>query len=101
MKEITKEELLQLQKDNKKILLDLFATWCQPCKLLAPKLESISSQYNDVEFVKMDINKNMDFVSELGVRSVPTVIIYNGETVVDRSIGVKPDGYYKDILNNL
>ena len=101
MTEITGEQLEQLKKEGKNILLDLHGVWCGPCKMLMPKLEQIETQYNNVIFVKMDVDKNRDYALELGVRGVPTVIIYNGETQVDRTSGVQPDGHYKNILNSL
>lgn len=101
MREITGEELEQLKKEGKKILLDLHGLWCGPCKMLIPKLTTMSTEYDNVEFVKMDVDKNQDYAIELGVRSVPTVIIYDGENVIDRSTGVKQDSYYKDILNKI
>lgn len=101
MTEITKEQLDHLKKEGKNILLDLHGVWCEPCKRLTPRLERIETQYNNVEFVKMDVDKNRDFVQELGIRSVPTVIIYDGENVIDTSQGVNHETYYKSILDKL
>jgi thioredoxin 1 len=101
MTEINGEQLEQLKKEGKKILLDLYGIWCGPCKMLMPKLEQLKTQHENVVFVKMDVDKNQDYALELGVRGVPTVIIYNGETLVDRTSGVQPDGHYKGVLNNL
>lgn len=101
MTEITGEQLEQLKKEGKNILLDLHGVWCGPCKMLMPKLEQIETQYDNVVFVKMDVDKNRDYVMELGIRSVPTIMIYNGKEIVDTIIGVKPDAHYKDILNKV
>jgi thioredoxin-like negative regulator of GroEL len=101
MTEVTKEQLEQLKKQGKNILLDLHGLWCIPCKQLMPKLELLEGQYVNVVFVKMDVDKNKDYVLDMGIRSVPTVMIYNGEKLINRSQGVQPDTYYKDILNKL
>jgi thioredoxin 1 len=101
MTEVTGEQLELLKKEGKNILLDLHGVWCGPCKMLMPKLEQIETQYDNVVFVKMDVDKNQDYALELGVRGVPTVIIYKGETQVDRTSGVQPDGHYKNVLNSL
>jgi thioredoxin len=101
MKEITGELLEQLKKEGKNILLDLHGVWCQPCKMLMPKLEQMGSQYENVMFVKMDVDKNRDYALQLGIRSVPTVIIFNGENELTRFTGVQPDSVYTDILDNL
>jgi thioredoxin 1 len=101
MVEINGEQLEQLKKEGKNILLDLHGLWCGPCKQLIPKLELLEKQYENVVFVKMDVDKNMDYALDLGIRSVPTVIIYDGEKLISRSQGVSAESFYKDILNNL
>jgi thioredoxin 1 len=101
MIEITGEQLEQLKKEGKNILLDLHGLWCVPCKQLMPKLEQLESQYDNIVFVKMDVDKNRNYSLNLGIRSVPTVMIYNGEKLINRSQGVQLDTYYKDILNKL
>lgn len=101
MKEITGGDVLTLQKEGKKILLDLHGVWCQPCKMLMPKLEQMEPQYENVIFVKMDVDKNRDYALQLGIRSVPTVIIFNGENEVTRLAGAQPNSVYTDILDNL
>jgi thioredoxin-like negative regulator of GroEL len=62
-------------------------------------LESFENEYQDVNFVKLNVDENSDYAVELGVRSVPTVIIFDGQTTVNRSSGVQSDNYYKEILN--
>jgi thioredoxin len=99
MTEITGEQLEQLKNEGKKILLDLHGIWCGPCKMLMPKLEQLETQYENIEFLKMDVDKNQEYALKLGVRSVPTVIIFDGQTTVNRSSGVQSESYYKEILN--
>lgn len=101
MTEINGEKLEQLKKEGKKILLDLHGLWCGPCKQLIPRLENIEKDYSDVVFVKMDVDANRDYVLGLGIRSVPTVILFNGETMKDRFVGARDDRDYKDALNTL
>lgn len=101
MENVTSEKVKQLQLEGKKVLVDYWAKWCGPCKALIPRLESIESQYPDVAFVKVDVDENMDSALDLGIRSVPTVIIYDGEKIISRSQGASADSFYKDILNNL
>lgn len=101
MKEIDKQELEQLKNDGKKILLDFYGTWCGPCKVLMPQLEELEKKKNDVTFVKMDVDQNQKFAIDLGVRSIPTVIIYNGTKEVNKSSGVRPIEFYDQILNSL
>jgi len=101
MKNITNEEFQSLQKEGNKILLDLWAPWCGPCKSLIPRLENIDSKYDNVTFVKMNVDENQSFAGSLGIRSIPTVIIFDGETEITRMSGAQPDNSYTDILDKL
>jgi len=101
MKDVTGADIAALQNEGKKILVDLWAPWCGPCRTLVPRLEELSSNYDNVEFVKVNVDDNRDFAFAMGVRNVPTVIILNGKQEVERLIGVNPDKVYSDILDNL
>ena len=101
MENVTSEKVKQLQSEGKKILVDYWAKWCGPCKALIPTIESIKSQYPDVYFVKVDVDENRESALDLGIRSVPTIIIYDGEKLISRTQGASADAFYKDILNKL
>jgi thioredoxin 1 len=101
MKQVTSEELKQLQLEGKKLLVDFYATWCGPCRQLMPKLESFENEFPNVDFVKIDVDQNMELAKNLAIRGVPTVIIFNGENLHDRSSGVQSDQYYKTLLTNI
>ena len=101
MENITTERFKELQLEGKKMMVDFFADWCGPCKQLIPRLEQMEKEYPNVSFVKINVDENMDMALDLGIRSVPTVMLFKGEELINRSQGVQPDGFYKDILNNL
>lgn len=101
MTNINANELEKLQNSGEKILAQFSASWCGPCKSLAPKLENISNSYSNVTFVKIDVEENSDLAADLSIRSVPTVIIYDGKKIVNKIVGVQQDKLYKDILNTL
>jgi len=101
MENITAEQLKQLQTEGKKILVDYWATWCGPCRQLIPRLEALESQHPDAVFVKIDVDQNRDHAMEAGIRGVPTVMIYNGEILVDRTSGVQMNNHYSDKLNSI
>jgi thioredoxin len=101
MENVTADKVKELQSQGNKILVDYWAKWCGPCKSLIPRLELIESDYPNVTFVKVDVDENMDAALDMGIRSVPTVIIYDGDKLVNRSQGAQPEGFYKDILNSL
>ena len=101
MELITSQQLEEMKSNGDKVLVDFFATWCGPCKMLIPRLELLATQYPGVKFVKLDVDQNREFAMNMGLRSVPTIQIFNGETLVHTSIGAQPDSVYKDILSTL
>lgn len=101
MELITSQELQEMKSNGDKLLVDFYASWCGPCKMLIPRLELLETQYPDVKFVKLDVDQNRDFATKMGLRSVPTVQIFNGETLITTSSGVQPDNFYKDYLSKL
>ncbi len=80
VKEINSAELREVIAGGGKVLVDFFATWCGPCKMLAPVVDKVASKNENVTFVKVDIDKNIDAAEAFGVQVIPTlVLIENGE----------------------
>ena len=99
--EITTEELKQKIENGEKLVVDFWAPWCGPCRTLVPRLEELSSNYDNVEFVKVNVDENRDYAMAMGIRNVPTIIIFNGTQEIQRLTGVQMDKIYTDILDNL
>lgn len=73
-----------------RILVDFYATWCGPCKMLAPVLEEVASDRDELKVVKMDIDENMDLAKTYGVMSVPTLMLFKDGNMVSKKIGFMP-----------
>ena len=101
MENVTAEQVKQLQAEGKKLLVDYWATWCGPCKSLIPRLEILEKQYPDITFVKVNVDENKDSALQLGIRSVPTIMIYRGDELVNRSTGANVESVYTKILDSL
>jgi len=101
MEYVTAAQVAQLQSEGKKLLVQYTASWCGPCKSLTPRLSNLSNKYTDVTFVRVDVDENMDAARELFISTVPTVIIYDGQTLVNRSAGANVDSLYTKILDTL
>ena len=72
------------------VLVDFFATWCGPCKMMAPVIEEVASERPDVQVYKIDIDENPDVAQQYGVMSIPTFIAFkNGEPAV-KTLGAQP-----------
>lgn len=72
---------------NGKVLVDFFATWCGPCKMLSPILEEISSDRNDTKIIKVDVDECQNLAKQFGVMSIPTLILMNNGQIEDKKIG--------------
>ncbi|EEH06635.1 thioredoxin [Histoplasma capsulatum G186AR] len=72
------------------IVIDCFATWCPPCKAIAPKLVEFSEQYPNVGFYKVDVDECPDVAQELGVRAMPTFVFFKDGQKVDEVVGAVP-----------
>lgn len=90
-----KSEVLQSQKP---VLVDFWATWCGPCRALAPKIEEISASFGDkVKFVKLDVDANQEVPAQFGVRGIPTLMLFKEGKMLDQLVGNQP----KDVIEKL
>lgn len=78
-------------EDNKGVVVvDFFATWCGPCKMLAPVFESVSEELDEAMFVKVDIDQSLELAQKFGISTVPTMMIFKDGQVVDKLVGFMP-----------
>ena len=70
------------------VLIDFYATWCNPCKILSPIVEEIADERDDVKVVKIDIDENEDIANEYRIYSIPTLVVIENGIAKDRAVGV-------------
>ena len=81
----------ELINSEKPTLVDFYATWCGPCKMMSPLLEQVASDLgDDTKIIKVDIDKNRDAATQYGIRSVPTLILFKEGELVWRQSGLPP-----------
>lgn len=72
------------------VLVDFFAVWCGPCKMIAPILEEIATNHNDFKIIKLDVDENQDIAMRYKVMSIPTLIIFKNGHPVSQKLGFMP-----------
>ena len=84
----TAENFDALIRDNKLVLVDFFATWCGPCKMVAPVIDEVAKEYaGKVNFAKMDVDSNQATPAKFGIRGIPTLILFKNGAIVSQKVG--------------
>ena len=83
------------------VLVDFWADWCMPCKMIAPIVEELSHEYDGkARFAKLDVDANPSTAMTYGVRSIPTLLVFKGGQPVDQVVGAVPKGALKKRLDS-
>ena len=81
------------------VLVDFWATWCGPCKLAEPVLDELSEVYKaNLQIVKVDVDQNQQYSGQLGILSIPTIVLFKGGKEVGRQIGFSGKQAYEDLI---
>ena len=92
----------EVKESDKIVLVDFFATWCGPCKMLSPVLDQVADELKDkVVIGKLDIDESLDLAKEYEVMSVPTMILFKDGKEVDRIVGLRQKAQILEAINNI
>ena len=88
----------EVLQDSGTVLVDFWATWCGPCRMLAPILEELSGQHPELKIVKVDVDENRDLALQYGIESIPTLLVFKNGQVVNKSVGAVPKAKILEML---
>ncbi len=79
-------------RSNKPVILDFYADWCGPCRMVGPIVSEIANERNDIRVGKINVDEQPELAAQFGVMSIPTLMVIKEGKVVNTSVGAKPKG---------
>jgi thioredoxin 1 len=80
----------EVLQSEQKVLLDLWAPWCAPCRMLAPIVDEIAAERPDLKVVKVNVDEEVELAAEYGIMSIPTLVVFEKGEVVNKITGARP-----------
>lgn len=100
--QITNENFETYRNGELPLVVDLWATWCGPCRMVAPIISELAQEYDGkVVIGKCDVEENDDVASEFGVRNIPTILFFKGGQLVDKFVGAATKGVLEERVKAL
>ena len=82
--------LREVMNSDKKVLLDFWAPWCAPCRMVVPMVEEIAKERPDIKVAKINVDENPELATRFGIMSIPTLVVMENGKIVGQAIGARP-----------
>jgi len=99
--EVTDASFDEFVKNNPKVVVDCWAAWCAPCRMLTPIIDELAEEKAEIKFAKLDVDKNRAVPARYGIMSIPTLLYFKDGQLVDKTLGALPKQAIESRLANL
>lgn len=100
MEQFTDSSLSEVIKNNKVVVIDFWAPWCGPCRMLGPIMDKIAEKNPDIIIGKINVDENPDSANKYGITGIPAIIIIKDEKIVEHLIGLQPEKRIQESLDS-
>ncbi|MGN0909645.1 MAG: thioredoxin [Succinivibrio sp.] len=90
----------EVVRSDRPVLVDFWATWCGPCRMVSPIVDELSGEMNNVRFCKVNVDEASDLAAKFGVMSIPTLVVFKGGEAVARQVGALGKDELKQFIEN-
>ncbi len=96
---IENNDISEIKSSQKIALLDFYADWCGPCRMLSPTIDEIADERNDIVVAKINVDKNPELSNEYAIFSVPTLVVLRDGKVINKATGVRPKDAILELID--
>ena len=96
---INSDEFDSIIKGDKPVMVDFFADWCGPCRMVAPTIEALSAERSDAVVVKVNVDNSPELAVRFGVSSIPTILVFRDGKLLSRAVGVRSKDELSEMLD--
>lgn len=101
MIDVTKTDIQDVLTGKSNVILDFWAAWCGPCKIISPKLERLSEEYQGIAFGRVNVDDEAELIKEFEIKSIPTVIAFKDQKEIARRVGKATEEELRGFLNSV
>lgn len=100
--QVTDQNFEEILSSNEKVVLDFWAEWCGPCKMIAPIVDELAEEFaGKIVIGKVDVDENNDIATKFGIRNIPTILFFHNGEIVDKHVGAAPKNTLHEKLEKL